>query len=1575
MLELNEYQILNKIYTSPKRILYRGRRISDGQQVILKCLISEYPTPADIASLQREYEVTKNLQISGIVKPLELLNVNSRPVLVLSDFGAISLKEYLTNHQLSLREFLYIAIQIAQILGELHRHQLIHNDIKPSNILIVPLTLEVKITDLALASPIEAEDTNTIPEGTLAYISPEATGRMNRTIDYRTDFYSLGVTFYEMLTGKLPYDTQDTIELIHSHIAIVPVEPQVLTSEIPTVLSDLVMKLVAKDPKNRYQSAFGIKSDLELCLTKLEQNGYIDRFPLAERDFSGRLQISQKLYGRERELAQLFAAFERVCAGATQMVLVTGYSGLGKSALVREVQKLRLHGTKISEAEPLESGSQAQPGSESGRLCLQSENISEAEPLESGSQAEPGSQVREYRGYFISGKFDQFQRNIPYSALVQAFSALMRQLLTEEQTRLEVWREKLQTALGTNGQIIIDAIPEVELVIGSQPPVPNVPPEDAQNRFNLVFQNFMRVFASKEHPLAMFLDDLQWADSASLKLIQLVVTAAKSGFLLIAAYRDNEVNAVHPLKLTVEEMQKAGTVITEIFLSRLELPEINQLIAETLQCPLERSEPLAELLLAKTDGNPFFINQFLRLLYGEKLLEFDFEQGCWQWNLAQIRAKGMTENVIELLAIRMQKLPEEMRRVLKIAACIGNEFNLGNLAIISEKSPEKVTAILCEAVNHDLVVSTSSTTAYKFVHDRIQQAAYFLIPETETKAIHWKIGKLLLDMTPKEAQEDKIFEIVNQINQGIELIEHQSQRDELAKLNLIAAKKAKSSTAYEQAFRFLKLALSLLGIDCWQRHYKLTLEIYELATETAYFCGEFEEMERLANGVLHHSKNMLQKVRIYEIKIEICIARNQIAQAVKIGLKVLDILGFKFPAKPNIPQVLLELLRTRLALAGRSIKQLRNLPEMTDVKAISAMQVMDKIATPVALTNPKLYPLIICKIIDLTLRYGNEPNSAVGYIGYGIILIIVFGDIKKGYQFGKLALDLVEKFKFKRKILTGFYTCIKHWKHPLKDTLQSLREVAQIGLETKDSKLFAFTAGSYCVHSFFSGKQLDVLEKEMDFYSDNIQQCKQELALQSVKIYHQVVLNLLGRNENPCRLIGEVYDYRQKLSFPEERNIITITFVEKFYSLILCYLFGEIHQAAAGAKLAEKNLKSLASSINLPLFYFYDSLVKLALYPEGSSYHKKSWLSRVKANQKKMKKWADIAPTNFLHKYYLVEAELNRVLGRDQEAIAQYDKAIELAKANEYINEEAIANELTAKFYLSKDKSKIASLYMQEARYCYQKWGAIAKINHLDQTYPQLLDKIPEAIPSMTITTDSSRWDVDLKAITKAAKAISGEIVLDELLKKLMQIVLENAGAQSGCLILNRYDTLFVAATGTTAPEFIETRQLIPVEASENLPLSVINYVARMREDVVLNDASVDGDFITDTYIQLQQNKSILCTPILGQGKLIGILYLENNLTVNAFTPERTKLLKVLCFQGAIALENALLYEQLEDYAQSLLEERDRMAREIHDTLAQAFTGIIIQSGVAERAINKERESARYASGTLRERTLKQSAN
>ncbi|MFB2891761.1 AAA family ATPase [Aerosakkonemataceae cyanobacterium BLCC-F50] len=1501
MLDLREYQILEKIYTNAQHIFYRGLRTSDQQPVILKYLRSDYPTPAEIASLQQEYEITYSLNISGIVKPLDFLNIYNRPVLVLPDFDGVSLKEYLAHHQLSLNEFLNISIQIAHILGELHKNNLIHKNVNPSNIIINPNTLEVKITDFALSSfPLqETTLTQLIQEDTLAYISPEATGRINCTIDYRTDFYSLGVTFYEMLTGQLPYNCTDLMELIHAHIAKIPIAPKVLNSQIAPILSDLVMKLLAKNPEDRYQSAFGIKSDLESCHTQLKQNGYISSFTLGEKDFSFKLQIPQKLYGRQRELAQLKAAFERVRTGNIKLMLVTGYSGIGKSTLIQEIKKPLL----------------------------------------------------QYSGYFISGKFDQFQRHVPYSALVQAFSDLVHQLLTEKQTQLETWREKLQNALGTNGQIIIDIIPEVEILIGSQPPVIQIPPEDAQSRFNLVFQNFIQVFASPEHPLVIFLDDLQWADTASLKLIQLLVNKTKMALFLIGAYRNNEVNTLHPLKQTLEQIKASGADLTEILLSKLELSEVNQLIAETLNSSLEKSQPLAELLLAKTEGNPFFLKQFLKSLYEEKLLKFDFVQYYWQWDLEQIRAKGMTENLVELLTRKIEELPEKIQTILKLSACIGNHFDLESLRIITETPLENLVENLQEAIRKELIKCSVSrkvlpknprkkelpNITYEFVHDRIQQAAYSLIPTTETKAIHWQIGLLLLHNSSKEVQEEKIFQIVNQLNQGIELCKDQFQKYELANLNLIAAKKARLATAYEAEFQYLTVGINLLGKDCWRTQYNLTLEIHELTAENVYLRGKFSELEQLEQKLLTQARTELDKVKTYEIKIQACIAKNHLLEAINIGLEVLELLGIKLIKIPEDYQIFIELISLKFALFGRSIKTLANLPKMTNLRSIAAVRILEIMLIPAALACPKIYPLIVSKIIKLSLRYGNALNSAIGYSCYAIVLMNRTGDIENSYQFGLLALYLEEKFeskKLKGAILTGLSNSIIHWKEPLKNTLPLLREAHQICLETGNLRYFAWSVISYCSNSFSSSKVLTELEQEIALYSESIQHYKQGNALNSIKIYHQVVLNLLGRSENPCRLIGEAYNEKYMLSLKKSTNDKRRKLLENFYKLILCYLFEENVQASVYADKVEKFLDIVNASIKVPLFYFYNSLLRLALYSNSSKSEQKHWLNWIKTNKNKLKKWAHCSPTNYLHKYYLVEAELSRVLHRDVKAQELYDRAIALAKANEYTNEEALANELAAKFYLSRGKFTISRAYMQEARYCYQKWGAIAKVNHLDENYPILLTQVPQETSSVTLTMDSYPWtSLDLTTVTKAAQVLSGEIVLDELLKKFMLIVLENAGAQSGCLILNQNDTLSIEASGTLTTDWVIQRETMAVKTSTLLPISVINYVFRTKEDLVLNNASQEGNFTEDYYICLHQSKSILCVPILGKGKLIGILYLENNLTTSAFTPSRSKLLKLLCSQAAIALENAQLYNRLEDHSQTLEQKVAARTQELQEEI------------------------------------------
>ncbi len=850
MNEIQGYQIREEIKVSFKKIIYRGLRESDKTPVIIKTLKADYPTLEEITRLRHEYKITKNLNLEGIVKSYSLERYKNSFALILEDFGGESLEQLLATRKLQLVKFLRIALQLTSSLGELHQNQIIHKDIKPSNIIINPETFQVKISDFGIATRLANEnhsfldssweqDNNSLLKGTLAYISPEQTGRMNRSIDYRTDFYPLGITFYQILTGQLPFKAIDPLELIYCHMALLPVPPHQLNPEVPEAVSSIVMKLLAKNPEDRYQSAYGLKADLETCLTQLLDRGKIEYFPCGQMDRRGQFLIPQKLYGRSAEVTALLSCFERVSSGSTEMMLVKGYSGIGKTSVINEVHK----------------------------------------PI-----------VRQ-RGYFISGKFDQFKKNIPYAALIQAFESLVRQLLTETPERIALWKEKLLSRLGENGSVIIEVIPEVELIIGSQPAIPELGPTESQNRFNRIFKEFVSVFTQKKHPLVLFLDDLQWADSASLKLIQLLLTEQDSQYLLlIGAYRDNEVSPTHALIQTIEKIEKTNSIVNTISLQPLAIEHVDQLVADTLHCEPERSKLLAELVFNKTAGNPFFLRMLLQTLHSEKLLNFDFNSGCWQWDIEQIQAVGITDdNVVELVARNLQKLPQMTQQVLRLAACIGNQFNLDVLAIVNEKSESDTSADLWSALIAGLILPLSDAykvplvfdeeeeavrieesvqVSYKFLHDRVQQAAYSLIPDDQKKQTHLEIGQLLLKNTPTEEIEENIFDIVNQLNIGRELILNHLERDRLAELNLIAGKKAKLATAYEAAGKYLNTGLELLSGDSWQNHYDLTLGLYIEAVEAEYLNANFEQAEKMANIVLQKARTLLEKVKIYETKIQ-----------------------------------------------------------------------------------------------------------------------------------------------------------------------------------------------------------------------------------------------------------------------------------------------------------------------------------------------------------------------------------------------------------------------------------------------------------------------------------------------------------------------------------------------------------------------------------------------------------------------------------------------------------------------------------------------------------------------------------
>ncbi|MEG4859759.1 ATP-binding sensor histidine kinase [Microcoleus sp. K1-B6] len=1584
MISIPGYRIDEELYTNSHTVIYRGMQLEEQKPVILKTLTAPYPNPAQISQLLHESEILKNLNSPGIVKLYKIETYNHFPVLVLEDFGGISLKDFLSNKQLELPQFLHIGIKLAETIGQLHEHHIIHKDIKPSNIIVNIETGDVKIADFAIASLLPGE--NPAPshphllEGTLAYMSPEQTGRMNRAIDYRTDFYSLGVTFYEMLCGELPFQAIDPMELVHCHIAKTPVSPcenrkqkvesksiegrinQVGSKEIPQVVSDIVIKLLAKTAEDRYQSAFGLLYDLENCLVQLQTTGEISHITLGEQDQSSHLQISQKFYGREAEVNMLLSIFQQMRRGNTEIVLISGSAGVGKSSLVYEFYK----------------------------------------------------PSRRENGYFIDSKFEQFKRDIPYAFLLQAFQDLLRQIFTENAAEIHVWKQKILKAIGGNCQVIIEAIPEVELIVGPQPPVPDLGANESQNRFNLVFQNFIRVFTQKEHPLVIFLDDLQWVDSASLKLIELLATDLGTQYLLIiGAYREQEVDANHPLMLTAEAIKKAGGTVRAIALSPLEISSVNQFVADTLNCAPEKSLSLAELLWQKTAGNPFFLTQLIKFLYSKSLIQFKLspsnnvvelaepnlsglappisEQivkkchvtGEWQWDIEQIQEMGITDNVVELMIDNIQKLSENTQELLKLAACIGNKFDLKILSTLAEKPLASAATDLGEALQSGLIllvnnaykipitlaastevtdtisrdftdgfslpVSDIPSATYKFLHERVQQAAYALISDYQKQEIHLKIGNFLLQNAPPEQLEEHIFDTVNQLNSAKEIISSPLEQFQLCQLNLIAGRKAKASAAYELALKYLTAGIELLPPESWQTDYDLTLALYESAAEAAYLNTDFEPMEKWARIVLQHAKNELDKIKVFEIRIIACAMQTKLQESVKIGREALKMLGINFPESPIPLHIQQAMAKTAAYLTEKNIEDLIDLPIMTNPHKLATMRVLSSMFSATFIVEPVLLPLIVCEQVNLSINYGNSTFSAFGYANYGAILKGIVRDIESGDRFGQLALNLSERLnalEFKSKTLNLVAFILMNGKHHVKDSLPLLEDAYQSALENGDLESVGYSAVNICQSLYFIGQELSQLERRMVSYNHLLFQLKQETVLTWNQIYRQTILQLMGKLESPHFVLGEAYSEEKLLSLLLKAN--DRVGLQHFYlqKLILAYLFGDTATALESSAQAEVYLDGVAGFINVSEYQFYDSLARLAAYPSATEEEQEEHIFYAVSNRKKLQQKALYAPMNLQHKCDLLTAEKARVLGNVVRAMEYYDRAIEGAQENGYIQVQALAAELAGAFYLSIGREKNSKTYLTEARYCYQRWGATAKAAHLESKYSHLLTSGSVSTniethksTSSASTTNDSAGVLDLTTAVKASQTLAGEIVLDKLLAKMMKIVIENAGGQRGFLILEREGKWVIEASGSVDVDRVAVMQSIPIDFVPDdrevtlLAVAVVNYVARTQESIVLNDASREGQFTRTPYIMAVQPKSILCTPLINQGQLTGILYLENNLTTGAFTQDRLEILKLLSSQISISIENAQLYANLHQFNQNLENLVQQRTSELSQTL------------------------------------------
>jgi predicted ATPase/signal transduction histidine kinase len=1520
---LTGYQTLAPLYSGTRTLVYRAFRTNDKQLVVIKVLRSKYPSFSELVQFRNQYTIAKNLNLPGIIETYSLEAYQNSYALVMEDFGGIPLNEWMEQGETAptLSEFLQMAIDLSDTLDILYRHRIIHKDIKPANILINPHTKHVKLIDFSIASLLPRETQTlmnpNVLEGTLGYLSPEQTGRMNRGIDYRTDFYSLGVTFYGLLAGQLPFQSNDAMELVHCHIAKQPPSLHEINPEIPPVLSEIVSKLMAKNAEDRYQSALGLKFDLELCLKQLEENGRIESFTIAQRDVGDRFLIPEKLYGRETEVAELLAAFDRVSGfsqqasekgGGCELMLVAGFSGIGKTAIVNEVHK----------------------------------------------------PIARQRGYFIKGKFDQFNRNIPFSAFVQAFRDLMGQLLSASDQQLKNWQTQILQALGDNGQVIIEVIPELERIIGPQPPALELSGTAAQNRFDLLFQNFIRVFTKPEHPLVMFLDDLQWADSASLRLMQLLVSESATGYLLvIGAYRDNEVFAAHPLMLTLDAMVKAGATVNTITLEPLSSESLNHLVADTLNCDPSWARPLADLVVQKTQGNPFFATQFLKALHQDGLIEFDRVAGYWQCDIVRVREAALTDDVVEFMALQLQKLPPATQNVLKLAACVGNQFDLGTLAVVSQQLETETAADLWKALQEGLILpeseiykfymgrerredaENSQVVNYKFLHDRVQQAAYSLIPEQERDRAHYQIGQLLIQQISPAAIEEQIFSVVNQLNYGIALIEDQTERSDLAQLNLTACRKARAATAYQAAREYAAIGLNLLGERAWQRQYEMTLNLHDIAAEVASLCGEFDQMNQWIDTVIHHTRTPLERVSVYIVKIQALSSQNKFLEAIAIGLLSLKELGVEVPDSPTSEDIQQAVQEINCSIGDRPIEELFDLPAMLDAQKLAAMQVAASIATACYLVGSSLFALVTALQVNLSIQYGNSRTSAYSYSCYGMFLNNFLQDVTVADQFCRLAYRLASGADAKNIRSASFIAIgvfLYHRKSHLRETLPILQAGYQAGLETGNLEFVGFNGHGFCLNSYWCGQPLAELEPQIRAYRQQLLDLNQLTTANYCSIYWETTLFLLG-NPNKFEISFEEERYEEKLvSQSLASNDLYRLSSFYLYRATLRFLLEDIARASVDVDRARQYIAGCAGTTTEAGLYFYDSLIALAT-PESET-ELETQRQRVQENQRKLQHWAEHAPMNYLHKWQLVEAEKYRVARQRAEAIEMYDRAIVAAKENEYIQEQALANELAAKFYLDWGKEKVAQAYMEEAYYCYARWGAKAKIDDLEKHYPQLLAPILQArenrfgisesrlhtinkssVLHQTFHTNLSSSNsiyeaLDFATILKASQTLSSEIQLEKLLAALMCVVMENAGAKKAVLLLLKDGNVAIEAVASLNQDVISIS--VPLSGSDEVPAAVVNYVKRTWKTVVLDNAAVQNDFIAEPYFMQEKPKSVLCAPMLNQGKLIGLLYLENNLTMGAFTHDRTEVIQLLCAQAAISLENARLYQQSQAYAQDL---------------------------------------------------------
>nr|WP_035547966.1 ATP-binding sensor histidine kinase [Burkholderia sp. 9120] len=1455
---------LQILWDDGERVFCRERRASGAgcDNVLLARLAAEHPPTASLDRITYEFGLRHELDSAWAVLPLELVRERGRTVLLFEDPGGEPLARLL-GAPMETGLFLRLAVPIVAALGKLHQSGLVHKDLKPAHILVNCADGLARLTGFGLASRLPRERQAPEPPetltGTLAYMAPEQTGRMNRSIDSRSDLYALGVTLYQMLTGVLPFTATDPMEWVHCHIARRPVPPSARVQTVPAVISDIVTKLLAKTAEERYQTAAGVERDLRQCLTGW-QRCHVKAFPLGEDDAPGRLLIPEKLYGREREVDTLIAAFDRIVeCGVPELVLVSGYSGIGKSSVVNELHKVLVPP----------------------------------------------------RGLFASGKFDQYKRDIPYATLVQAFQGLVRMLLGKSDTELAGWRAALLEALSPNVALLSDLIPELKLIVGEPPLVPELEPQQAKQRFLHVFRRFIGVFAQADHPLALFLDDLQWLDAATLDLLADLLTHPDLRYLmLIGAYRDNEVDAAHPLTARLQAVSNAGAKVEEIRLASLTRAHIAHLIADALRCAPESIEPLARLVRDRTGGNPFFVIQFLQALAEGNLLTFDHDVRQWRWDTEGIHAKGYTDNVADLMAGKLTRLPAATQHALQQLACLGNVAGIATLSAVLGMQGARVHAALWEAVRQELAVRAED--AYAFVHDRIHEAAYSLIPQASRADAHLRIGRLLVAHTPEEKREEAIFEIVGQLNRGAVLITERDERDHLAELNLLAGQRAKASSAYASALAYFATGVGLLSDDCWQRQHDLLFTLELNRAECEFLTGQLPAAEARLSRLSKCAATTPERAQVACRQMDVHIVSDQCDQAITVGLAFLRRVGIAWSPHPDEMAVQSEYERIGSLLGDRTIEGLIDLPPMQDAVAIATVEVLTKLFAAALVIDGQFAGLAICKAVSLSLEHGNGDASCVAYAYLPRIAGRLFGDYEAGFRFSQLGCQLVERRGLERYAARTYHAralYVTRWLQPARTCRDQFRHILDALSRTGDLTYGVFARNHLTSTLLFIGESLADVQREAESGLAYARKVRFGLVIHCIEVQLALIRTLRGLTPVfGCLEVGQCNEAHSEhlLSKPSLSTAACWYWVRKLQAR---YLAGKYEAATAAASKAQALLWTSYSFNEDAEYYLYAALARSARCDSLPAGDLPQHLDALTAHHNQLRVWAELCPENFASHSALVGAEIARIEGRVVDAEMLYERAIRSAQESGFAQVEALASELASRFYAARGLGSIARMYMQNACYGYVRWGANAKVRQLEEQCPYL--RTQEMAPVPTNTMAAPIEHIELATVIKVVQAVSGEIHLEKLIEMIMRTAIEQAGAERGLLILSDGEPR-IEAEAISGSGRIEVSTRRAAIGTFDLPQTVLQYVIRTQEHVLIDDASADIVYSRDEYVRRNHSRSVLCLPILKHAKLGGALYLENDLTSGVFTSNRVALLQLLASQAAISLENAALYTDLQ---------------------------------------------------------------